>query len=199
MLSIFLSTLIVAVDIEPQIPDPFLGFEASLFPYKTTENAARVARRKKFLTLGFPFEVGKFESKDTYDFHVIGSPELQISLAHFGFSALVGFEQSIPTGFRQIPSAFFWGLLGGGHVSVFYDSGGHVNDSGSKMTFYDQTTLAFQLKTYLGPRFQVSDRFAIKLQMGTSWFIGKISRPTYRVSFSRHIGATFFGNFQVDF
>jgi hypothetical protein len=180
-------------------PNPYLGYGFGLSKaIDKQSNNARTPHWRSFINFGFPLKLRDGEISDPY------SPVLT-TLVEFGYDSDVfqvnlagGFEGERPLGYRARMSSFVWGAQAGIHYGLLRLKN-YLGPTGKVMNTEESTSIAALVNLYIGPRFEISDRYALRCLINPKIIAGKIAYGTFRTEFSQWLGWTLSMNLQFEF
>lgn len=197
MLSLIFSLLLIS-DYEAKWPDPYFG--VGFNPFKE-RNPSGITYHRKFFDIGFPFQIVDPDVKVTDPFLPVFLvlPEIAYNTDIFQFSLAAGYEGGIPLMYRSNLSAFIWGAQAGIYYNLFLKDGLYTNEFGDRMNASDKTSFAGLLNVYLGPQFDLNEKYALRFLVDQKFIGGKIAYHTFRSEFSEWWGLITSFNLQLKF
>lgn len=198
MTALALAIALIQSNYDVKIPDPYLGYGASMNAFKQVETSGTViARRRKFVNMALPFKVLAKGERDPYQPYYVVVPELAWYNDLIQVNIAGGFEGGWPLGYRSAVS-MFWGAQAGFHYSILRVPN-YPNEYGTIMSSEDKTSVALLTNFYLGPKFDLNEKYAIRFQINPKVMLGKVAFNSLRTEFFKYMGMSLSFNLQFEF
>ncbi len=172
-------------------PKPYLGYGFSAFKDPESGQTEETSRRMQFLTLAAPFTIKEIETDTVATVKLIFLPDMMINPIFFALNLGFGPEVRIPTGFRQLPSAWIVGAQAGFHYNVLSPPERYSTSS--------RQSGAFLMNFVFGPEFDVAEHFTFRIQINPRLMLGHLAKNTVRTDWHSNVGLAFAFNFQASF